>query len=164
MWIVSDRFSQMGRIESLATPLVPVWHLKCALSFRPRINQWSISFYLMDHTPLWQRTHRLDKRANTHTHTLGCYVKLTQVNKYLVSRPTGPSWPQAKSLRLKLKPCVPSSSSLLASSTTRYNNPLTHGHTHRTKKILPSVEALKGVSRCLSNRQYVEHSIKSLCF
>lgn len=77
MWIVSDRFSQMGRIESLATPLVPVWHLKCALSFRPRINQWSISFYLMDHTPLWQRTHRLEKRANTHTH----FRLLYQVNK-----------------------------------------------------------------------------------
>lgn len=55
----SDRFSLRDRIVSLATPLVLVWLLKCALSFRHRINQWSVSFCLMDPTPLWQHTHRL---------------------------------------------------------------------------------------------------------
>lgn len=68
MWIVSDTFSQMVCIELLATPLVLVWHLKCALSCRPRTDLWSTCFCLMDHTPMWQHIHRLEKRANTLIH------------------------------------------------------------------------------------------------
>lgn len=52
MPVVSGRSSQTDLIGSLAIPLVPVWRLRCALSFSHRINQWSVCFYSMDHIHL----------------------------------------------------------------------------------------------------------------
>ena len=73
MWPVSDRFSRTGHIESLATPLVPVWHLKSALSCRPRVRLWNTFSCVMDPTPMWQHTQRYQKKnQHTHIYTIIC--------------------------------------------------------------------------------------------
>lgn len=76
----------------------------------------------------WRQDHT-NTHTYIHTHTLKFFLLQMNFICYLFFRHTEPSWPQAKSLRLKLKHCVLSFSSSLALSTTRYNKPLRRGHT-----------------------------------